>query len=151
MRIDDIKALAEILQKYNLSAIEAVDGEYKIKVEKQVQTVSDAPAAVTAPINIAAKGPSEWNKNEVFDADVLQVKSPMVGVFYAAPSPESEPFVSLGKKVKKGDVLCIVEAMKLMNEIMAEADGEVIDICVANGQVVEFGQELFKLSKGSED
>ncbi len=73
------------------------------------------------------------------------VTSPMVGVFYAAPAPDQEPFVKVGSKVKKGDVLCIIEAMKLMNEITAEQDGEVVDICVHSGDVVEFGQPLFKI------
>ncbi len=76
---------------------------------------------------------------------VTEVKSPMVGVFYAAPSPDAEPFVQVGSKVKKGDVLCIIEAMKLMNEITAEQDGEIVDICVQNGDVVEYGQTLFKI------
>ena len=71
--------------------------------------------------------------------------APMVGVFYDRPSENAMPFVSIGSKVKKGDVLCIIEAMKLMNEITAECDGEVVDICLENGQVVEFGQTLFKL------
>ena len=77
---------------------------------------------------------------------LTQVKSPLVGVFYAAPAPDAAPFVKVGDTVKKGDVLCIVEAMKLMNEIVAETDGVVVDICAGNGDVVEFGQTLFKLN-----
>ena len=69
----------------------------------------------------------------------------MVGVFYASPSPDAKPFVEVGQKVKKGDVVCIIEAMKLMNELTADQDGEVVDICVSNGDVVEYGQPLFKL------
>ncbi len=69
----------------------------------------------------------------------------MVGVFYSSPSPEAEPFVKVGSKVKKGDVLCIIEAMKLLNEINADTDGEIVDICVNNGDVVEYGQPLFKI------
>ena len=67
----------------------------------------------------------------------------MVGVFYAAPSPDSEPFVTVGQSVKKGQVVCIIEAMKLMNEIAAEKDGVITDVCVSNGDIVEFGQPLF--------
>ena len=74
-----------------------------------------------------------------------EIKSPIVGVFYAAASPDAKPFVEIGSRVKKGDVVCIVEAMKLMNEITAEFDGEVVDVCVHNGDVVEYGQPLFKL------
>ena len=77
--------------------------------------------------------------------DMTEVKSPMVGVFYAAPAPDAKPYVQVGDKVKKGDVLCIIEAMKLMNEIQADADGEIADICVQNGDLVEYGQTLFKI------
>ena len=73
------------------------------------------------------------------------IKSPMVGIFYAAPSPEAEPFVKVGSKVKKGDTLCIIEAMKLMNDVVAETDGEIVEICAENGSLVEFGQILFKI------
>ena len=69
----------------------------------------------------------------------------MVGVFYEAASPDAAPFVEVGSKVKKGDILCIIEAMKLMNEITAKKDGEIVDICVQNGEVVEFGQTIFKI------
>ena len=74
-----------------------------------------------------------------------EVKAPIVGVFYSAPSPEADPFVRIGDTVKKGDVLCILEAMKSMNEITAEHDGKIVDICVQNGDVMEFGQVLFKI------
>ncbi len=69
----------------------------------------------------------------------------MVGVFYAAPAPGAQPYVSIGSKVKAGDVLCLIEAMKLMNEITAEKDGEIVDICAQDGQIVEFGQTVFKI------
>ena len=76
---------------------------------------------------------------------VATVTAPMVGVFYAAPSPGAEPFVHVGSKVRKGDTLCVIEAMKLMNEVVAERDGEVIDVCVGDGELVEFGCTLMKL------
>lgn len=79
------------------------------------------------------------------DAGLEDVLSPMLGVFYSAASPESKPFVQVGDKVKKGDILCIIEAMKLMNEILAESDGEIAKICVENGHIVEFGQVIFKI------
>ena len=78
-------------------------------------------------------------------SDVNEIKSPLVGTFYSAPSPEAKPFVEVGAKVKKGDTLCIVEAMKLMNEITADKDCEIVDICVKNGEIVEYGQTLFKV------
>ena len=73
------------------------------------------------------------------------VKAPIVGVFYAAPSPDAEPFVKVGDTVKKGDLICIIEAMKFMNEITAEQDGTISEICVKNGDLVEFGQVIFKM------
>ena len=100
-----------------------------------------APAAAPAP---AAEPVKDEDAGADFNAAKM-VLSPMVGVFYASPSPSDPPFVTVGSKVKKGDVLCIIEAMKLMNEITAEEDGEIIDICAANGSVVEYGQILFKL------
>ena len=78
-------------------------------------------------------------------SNLTEVKSPMVGVFYDSPSPEADPYVKVGDKVKKGDVLCIIEAMKLLNEITAEQDGEIVDICAHNADVVEYGQTLFKI------
>ncbi len=74
------------------------------------------------------------------------VLSPTVGVFYAAASPESSPYVEVGSQVKKGDTLCIIEAMKLMNEIPSEVDGTVVEVCVGNGQVVEYNQPLFRIA-----
>ncbi len=141
MKIEDVKALAEVLKKYDLSAVETGQGASRIRVERQLGAEAKI---ITAPVLDKAAAPEAAS---ACDVDTIQVKSPMVGVFYAAPSPDSEPFVSMGKKVSKGDVLCIVEAMKLMNEITADADGEIVDICVANGQVVEFGQELFRLRR----
>ena len=76
---------------------------------------------------------------------VVAVKAPMVGVFYAAPAPGAEPFVHVGSKVKKGDTLCVIEAMKAMNEVTAEVDGEVVDVCASDGELVEYGCVLMKL------
>lgn len=140
MNIKNVKALAEIVKNYNLTSIEVEEGDTKIKIEKNIggMLVNAAPTAVyetpgsSAPAPAAA--PAVGGK---------EVKAPMVGVFYAAPSPDDDPYVSVGTKVKKGDVLCIIEAMKLMNEITSDHDGEIVEICVANEQVVEYGQPLF--------
>ena len=98
-----------------------------------------APApAPTAPATAQDGTPVDFN-------NLKEVKSPMVGMFYQAPSPEADPYVRVGSKVKKGDVLCVIEAMKLLNEITADTDGEIVDVCVENGQLVEYGQVLFKI------
>ena len=136
MKINDIKALAELVSKNNLSALEYSEGETHLRIENAPRTVTAAPAQA-APVAAADAG-ADFNAAKM-------VTSPMVGVFYASPSPTDPPFVTVGSKVKKGDVLCIIEAMKLMNEITAEEDGEIIDICATNGSVVEYGQILFKM------
>ena len=154
MNIKQIKALAQILAQNDLSAMEINEGETHIRLERTVaQPAAQAGAVLVAPPMPAAAAQSAQEapaSAPVEDPgvdfnDVFEAKSPLVGVFYAAPSPGAEPFVRVGSRVKKGDVLCIVEAMKLMNEIQAERDGEIVDICAHDGDVVEFGQTLFKL------
>ena len=158
MKINDIKVLAELVSKNNLSALEYSEGETRLRIENAAAVpaapVAPAapavPAAQVAPAAPAAQAAPNASAAEAADAGAdfnaaKMVTSPMVGVFYASPSPTDPPFVTVGSKVKKGDVLCIIEAMKLMNEITAEEDGEIIDICATNGSVVEYGQILFKM------
>ena len=144
MKISDIKALAELVRKNNLSALDVSEGELHIRIEN---TPAEAPAAAPVPVVAVEPAPAPASASDSgpdFGA-ARMVVSPMVGVFYASPSPDDPPYVKVGQRVKKGDVLCIIEAMKLMNEITAEEDGEIIDVCAANGSVVEYGQTLFKL------
>ena len=99
-----------------------------------------APAAMPAAPEPAAQAPAAASKPKG-----TEVTAPMVGVFYAAPAPGDEPFVHVGSKVKAGETLCIIEAMKVLNEVTAEADGEVLEICVADGDLVEFGSCLMRI------
>ena len=99
-----------------------------------------APAAAPAAPEPAAQGPAAAP-----EIKGTEVTAPMVGVFYAAPAPGDEPFVRVGSKVKAGETLCIIEAMKVLNEVTAEADGEVLEICVADGDLVEFGSCLMRI------
>jgi len=160
MNLENVKALADVLCTKGLTAIEVGEGENRIRIEKEVSAVSllAQPAATipqasaqavvdaTAPAAPAAPTVSGDTDSQSVDFNHLkEVRSPLVGVYYAAPSPEADNFVSIGSKVKKGDVLCIIETMKLMNEITAEQDGEIVDICVKNGDIAEFGQVLFKM------
>ena len=149
MNIKQIRELAQIVSENGLSAIEIAEGENRVRIERAVAAPAAVPAVVSMPAPVAAPtapapAPAAEETNVDFNR-TREIKSPMVGVFYAAPSPDARPFVEVGSKVKKGDIVCIVEAMKLMNEITAEFDGEVVDICVHNGDVVEYGQTLFKL------
>ena len=149
MNIKQIRELAQIVSENGLSAIEIAEGENRVRIERAVAAPAAVPAVVSMPAPAAAPtAPAPAAAAEETNVDfnrTREIKSPMVGVFYAAPSPDAKPFVEVGSKVKKGDIVCIVEAMKLMNEITAEFDGEVVDICVHNGDVVEYGQTLFKL------
>lgn len=146
MNIKNIKALVNIMENSNLSALEIVEGDTKIKIEKQAAVTAVNNTGLKNTVQYKAEQPIVNDIDETIDFNnITEVKSPLVGVFYAADSPEAAPLVTIGSKVKKGDPLCIVEAMKLMNEITAEQDGEIADVCVKNGDIVEFGQTLFKI------
>ena len=144
MNIKNIKSLAEIVNNFNLTSIEVEEGETKIKIERNIGGAVQASAVPSAPVYISAEAEVS-NVNTPAVSGGKEVTAPMIGVFYAAPSPDDEPYVTVGSKVKKGDVLCIIEAMKLMNEITSEYDGEIVEICVQNEQVVEYGQPIFKI------
>ena len=144
MKIDDIRALAAIMRENGLNALELDECGTHLRLESAVNAPAAAPVAAVAPAAAPAAEAPHDDRGVDFN-DVIEVKSPLVGVFYAAPAPDAEPYVKVGDHVKKGDVLCIVEAMKLMNEITATQDGEVVDICATSGNVVEYGQTLFKL------
>lgn len=150
MNIDEIRGLVKILEESQLSSLEISEGETKIRLEKQIAngTILSAPtlskvyaeANNREPITVSVEESILPTANELIGTPI---KCPMVGVFYAAPSPEDTSYVAVGDFVKKGEVVCIVEAMKLLNEIVAESDGKITEICVQNGEVVEFGQPLF--------
>lgn len=156
-----IKNLITLFQASDLASIETseeVDGKkFSIKLEKnsakQVEVVSYAqpvgqpvaqPLAQTMPLAPVEEVAIKSNDSLDF-SNLSAIVSPMVGVFYSSSSPAAESFVKTGSRVKKGDTLCIIEAMKLMNEIVAEQDGEIIEVCVKNGDLVEFGQALFRI------
>jgi len=159
MNIENIKALADVLSAKGLSAIEVGEGDSRIRIERDISGTSSSSQSKINPAQTPAAAEdssvTETSESSVTDSTIteqsadksnmIEIKSPLVGVYYAAPSPEAETFVSIGSKVKKGDVLCIIETMKLMNEITAEQDGEIIDICIKNGDIAEYGQILFKM------
>ena len=140
MDIRTIRALARILQDSGLTLLEVTEGDTHIKLERASLSPGLGQPAPSGDRSSPANKDSGLDFN-----DITLVEAPIVGVFYSAPGPDLKPFVDIGSKVKKGDVLCIIEAMKLLNEITAECDGEVVDICVSDGDVVEFGQVLFKI------
>ena len=142
-----IEKLAEIIADKGLTEISLEDGNQAITMRKDLYTGAVQVAApqvvatpqAAAPVATPATAPAE-SKAEVKKGQA--VTSPMVGTFYKAPSPDAKPFVEVGQTISKGDVVCIVEAMKLMNEIESEFSGKVVEVCVEDGQPVEFGQVL---------
>ncbi|HZS36239.1 MAG TPA: acetyl-CoA carboxylase biotin carboxyl carrier protein [Polyangia bacterium] len=149
----DVEALAELLRRYDLSEIE-VQNQHWHCILRRGSLVTSAPApapgAAAAP-PAAAPLPAPATpapKAETSDGNVSYITSPFVGTFYRSPGPDSAPFVDAGTRIRKGQVICIVEAMKLMNEIEAEIDGVVLQCLVENGSAVEYGEPLFKIKQG---
>jgi acetyl-CoA carboxylase biotin carboxyl carrier protein len=149
MDIQFIRRLAELLQKTDIDEIEVVEGESKVRITRhQPLTQSFQPpvsvAAAAAPAMAAATPPSTPVLASVPEVpEGYMIKSPMVGTFYRASSTDAAPFVEEGSIVKAGQTLCIIEAMKLLNEIEADVGGKVLKILAANGQPVEYGEPLF--------
>ncbi|HEX6837523.1 MAG TPA: acetyl-CoA carboxylase biotin carboxyl carrier protein [Polyangia bacterium] len=157
-----VDALAEVLRRHDLSELEVEEGGVRIYVRRggggeiapAVQYATHAPAPAAHPVHAsaatsgapAASAPA--SSTDTSDGNVAYVTSPFVGTFYRSPSPDMSPFVDVGTRIKKGQVLCIVEAMKLMNEIESEIEGSIVQILVENGQAVEYGEPLFKIKVG---
>lgn len=144
MNYEDIKKLIDDMGNSKLTeiSIDFPDGT-KIGMKKEVKVVEKVQEKNIQ--HIEQKEVNEIVETETQEDNCKIVKSPMVGTFYLKPDPNSNPYVEIGKKVKKGDILCIIEAMKLMNEIECEFDGEISEILVKDGEMVEYGKPLFKI------
>lgn len=154
MDIRKVKKLIELLEESNLTELEIVEGEESVRLSRSsnfappqqlAQVVTPAPAAV-APAMPASVAPAARTEPTVAEESVPEgeiLRSPMVGTFYSSPSPDADPFVALGQKVSEGETLCIIEAMKMFNQIEAEVSGTVVAILAETGQPVEFDQPLF--------
>ena len=143
--IDYIEKLAKIIADNELTEISLEDGEQAITIRKdlaEVVTAAVAPSAAPTPVVCQTTVNPAVVEVEKEAPKGTPINSPMVGTFYAAPSPDAEPFVEVGKTISAGDVVCIVEAMKLMNEIKSDVSGKITQICVKNGDPIEFGQVL---------
>lgn len=151
---EQIKELIKVLEDSSLSVLEIVEKDgSKIRLEKAQpaqQIVNTIPVAngvaAPAPVAPAAVESAPAAPAAPVADNSKTIDAPIVGVFYAASAPGKAPYVSAGKKVKKGDVVCIIEAMKCMNEIQAEEDGEIVEVLVKDGELVEYGQPLFKIN-----
>ena len=145
MNIYEIKELASLMKETGLTKLKVEEDGITIHLERSNLCMAPTPAAVPQPVQAAPAAESVTGTATHEEPGVRVVTSPMVGVFYSAPSPTSEPFVAVGDTVRAGDVLCIIEAMKMMNDITADTDGVITDICVSNTQVVDYGHPLFRI------
>ncbi|HLD41146.1 MAG TPA: acetyl-CoA carboxylase biotin carboxyl carrier protein [Candidatus Omnitrophota bacterium] len=149
MNVKEIKEMIILMNENNLSELEIEKEGMRIKLKKSA--LSNAPEGLPAPIFIEREkvSPAEPRIPEITAKEAApgknknEIKSPMVGTFYRAPSPEAPPFVQVNQEIEPGQVICIIEAMKLMNEIKSEIKGKILEILVDNAEPVEFGQPLF--------
>lgn len=147
MTIKELKEMINLMQEHGLVELEIEKNGFKIRLKKGsagtlVQEIHSAPKTVKSE-----KSSEPASSHQIEEAGITVIRSPMVGTFYVSPAPDADPYVSRGQDVKSGDVLCIIEAMKLMNEIKSDISGKVTDILIENGQPVEFDQPLFKIQK----
>lgn len=142
MDIEKIRSLAALITEFGLEELKLEDGNGKITLRRPCAGVaSTAPVYSETPVPV----PSASDPVETAAAETVTANSTMVGTFYAAPAPDEPPFVAVGQRVRAGDVLCIVEAMKMMNEIHAEYDGVIVKCLAKNEQLVEYDQPLFEI------
>jgi acetyl-CoA carboxylase biotin carboxyl carrier protein len=148
MDLRKLKKLIDLVQESGIAELEITEGEEKVRIVKSGVPAAASPpvaaphAAPNAPVASAPVAPQAKEPVEAVE-EGHAVKSPMVGTFYRTPSPDAKPFVEVGQSVKEGEIICIIEAMKLMNEIECDKSGVIKSILVDNGQPVEYGQPLF--------
>ena len=153
MDLRKIKKLIEMLQESDLNEIEVKEGEESVRINRKKESVIHAstPISVGQNINQSSAPLPQTDSSEMENGqaaeDLNHITSPMVGTFYRKPAPDKEPFIEVGQTVKKGDTVCIIEAMKMMNQVKSEFDGKVIAINIEDGDPVEFGQELISIEK----
>lgn len=162
MDLETLRGFADLMEERGLTRIKLEEPDLTLELEREGASTAQppawpafppampaawpaAPAAPAAAPAAAVAEPAAPAAPAPVASGATEVCAPMVGVFYVAPSPGAEPFVHVGSKVKKGETLCILEAMKLMNEVVAECDGEIAEICASDGDLVEYGRVLFRI------
>ena len=149
MDLRKLKKLIELVEESGISELEITEGEEKVRINRGATTNQPQISQLTThpefhqPSPASVGTPSADNKTEI---EGKIINSPMVGTFYTSSKPGAEPFVKVGSKIKTGDILCISEAMKLLNEIQSDYDGEIVEVLVENAEPVEFGQPLLELT-----
>jgi acetyl-CoA carboxylase biotin carboxyl carrier protein len=145
--LEQLRELMKALGDHELSELTLVKGDERIVLKRGGVTVSAPAVTATAPVAARASGTVTAETTKAEDANVVYITSPFVGTFYRSSSPTSDAFVEVGRNILPGTVLCIVEAMKLMNEIESEIAGTILEVLVENGKPVEYGDRLFKVRK----
>lgn len=147
MNMDELREIVKIIEKAKIDVLKLEKGDFKLYYQKEgveglkineensQERISEAESTSIEQTT----GQEELNNKE----DFHQIMSPMIGAFYSRPSPDADPFVQVGSKVVTGDTVCVLEAMKLLNEIKSDVNGEIVEILVEDGQIIEFGQPLF--------
>jgi acetyl-CoA carboxylase biotin carboxyl carrier protein len=163
INVEQLKQILDLVREHELSELEIEHEGLRLKVRKDaaggvvvhpIAPAAAAPApapasrAAALAIPVSATASVQSAGEDITDVELAVVKSPIVGTFYRSPEPGSPPFVDIGVSVKKGQVLCIIEAMKLMNEIDSEYDGEIVNVYVESGQPVQYGERLFAIKTG---
>jgi acetyl-CoA carboxylase biotin carboxyl carrier protein len=143
MNLKEIRALLDLLREYDLTEVEVERAGDRIRLRRDLAVAAPAPAAAVGPASVAQPVSAPEPVREDRRQQLVTVEAPMVGTFYRASSPDAEPYVREGDVIKEGQVLCIIEAMKLMNEIESKVGGRIIRVLAENGQPVEYGQPLF--------
>ncbi|WP_097027717.1 acetyl-CoA carboxylase biotin carboxyl carrier protein [Clostridium peptidivorans] len=154
MDFKGITELIKVMSSSNIKLLEVQENGISIKMEKDSQGIvikNEAPVVNSSSYDILDEEVSRdlavEKKETVNDENIYTIISPIVGTFYSSPSPDKDAFIKEGKEVKIGDTICIIEAMKLMNEIQSEVNGEVIEVLIRDGEMVEYGQEIVKIKK----
>lgn len=153
MDIRDIKELIKAIDSSSITEFVLDKESFKISIKKEqvnYKNIDSEQIDLNRQSNAMEKAAESEEKTIVLkpeENDIELIKSPIVGMYYSSPGPDEEAFAGVGKKINKGDVLCIIEAMKLMNEVTSDIDGQIVEILVENGSIVEYGQPLFKVRK----
>lgn len=143
MKETDIRKYATLMQELGLTGLEITEDNKAVRLER----MSPASEKQVTTVEIPTQALPAAQISSTESADYISITSPIVGIFYAASAENADPYVSVGDRIEKGKTLCIIEAMKLMNEICANDSGVISEICVTNGQVVEYGTELFRIRR----
>ena len=148
MDLRKIKKLIEMLQESDLNEIEVKEGEESVRINRKKESIIQTTAPSVIRTNQLDKNKSLNETDNYAESNGHEsIVSPMVGTFYRKPAPDKEPFIEVGQMIKKGETVCIIEAMKMMNQVKSEFDGTVVSINIGDGEPVEFGQELISIEK----